>query len=161
MCKHIYKCIFANKFSFSHVSSYFVSTNGIYYQKKCNVNICFLNKTICHIKISLRPFLKSNFWHFIKTYHKNSPITSVCNICDTSKSDALLLVCKWLAEIPWSLYWTGSKKPPKFTIDPPFSTWKLYSDVTAPFASVENLHFDTPCLQIAKKFRPNILTEIL
>merc|ERR1719430_823704 len=38
-------------------------------------------------------------------------------------------VCRWLADIPKSEYWTGSRYPAKSTIFPPLATWKSWRGV--------------------------------
>lgn len=82
-------------------------------------------------------------------YYNCLPVISVCNICDTSNSDAFVLVYTWLLAIPWSLYWTGNRNPPKLTIFPPFSTWKSYKAV-----------FDSSCATVESGLKLVLASDV-
>lgn len=66
------------------------------------------------------------------------PRISVCSMWDTSKREALLLVNRCELTMLRSLYCTGRRNPPKFTIFPPFSTWKSNRAVPSAFTSAES-----------------------
>lgn len=53
----------------------------------------------------------------------------VWSMWETSKMEAFSRVCKWEANMPIFLYWTGIEYPAKGTILPPCCTWKSYKAV--------------------------------
>lgn len=86
----------------------------------------------------------------------NLPRISVCNMWETSNSDALLLVNRCEFTMLRSLYCTGRRNPPKFTIFPPFSRWKSRRAVPSAFTSPENVLFRAGTLSFLRTFNENI-----